>query len=177
MLSLALTVAVLSSSGGLLSGYESQHVRLIDAAEVIGGAALGQQGQTVDQMKQHLADLEDSLPGFVLPIVLMGAGVATEILGLVLSGAAYGLSALYWVGFILYVLAGPALIIVGGIILIVTIVKRVKITREIRSVERQIQAAESGGGGYQPLPSGPTPPPPPTSLLSTPTSSLVLAEF
>jgi hypothetical protein len=176
MLSLALTVAVLSSSGGLLSGYESQHVRLIDAAEVIGGAALGQQGQSVDQMKQHLADLEDSLPGFVLPIVLMGAGVATEILGLVLAGISY-YGALYWVGWVLYVLAGPALIIVGGIILIVTIVKRVKITREIRSVERQIQAAESGGGGYQPLPTGPTPPPPPTSLLSTPTSSMVLAEF
>jgi hypothetical protein len=182
MLSLALSVAVLSSSGGLLSGYESSHVRLIDAVEVVGGVALGQAGyaapQSLEGLRNHLAELEENRPSFVAPIVLLAVGGGVTIMAAIFSAILYSAPSLA-VGFlaVAFWIAGPVLLVVGAIILGVTIGRSARANREINRVKTQIQQLEAGGGGYQPLPTGPTPPPPPQSQLTGPSTDLVLAAF
>jgi hypothetical protein len=170
MLSLALSLAVMSSSGGLLEQYTPVHVRLLESpASEVPAVLLGQyaprsnspyvnQGppMSLEAMRAEYARLEESLPGLVAPIVLLSlAG------GLLITSAIFW-STLYEVLLIVGVftfIGAVACGIAGGIILGTTLGRRHRINRDMNQLQAQIRAMEQSGGS--PLPQGPVPPPPP----------------
>jgi uncharacterized membrane protein YciS (DUF1049 family) len=133
--------------------------------------------QSLEQMRAQLLELEENLPTFTAPIVLASVGVGLLVTVSIIASVGYfGWLALALVaaGYIV----GAVLAIVGGVMIATTAVRRGRANRQIRTLQQQIQQMEaSGGGGYQPLPTGPMPPPPPSSLLLGPSNGMLLAEF
>lgn len=194
MLSMALSVAVLASSGGLLSEHLPAGVRLLDAAEVIPSAMLGArrdrdrddgisamqlQSMSLQQLHEEYDRLEDEKPGIGLGIGLLAGGIGAIITGILMMALAY-YSYVAIIG-LTVMLAGIALAIVGPILLGRASRERRSISREQDAIDRQIRIMEGGGQGGAPLPSGPMPPPPPPppplSGLSTFEPHVVLASF
>lgn len=188
MLSMALSVAVLASSGGLLSEHLPAGVRLLDAAEVIPSAMLGArrdrddgisamqlQSMSLQQLHEEYDRLEDEKPGIGLGLTLTIVGGGLFITGWIVWWYASILAG------VLMIIPGVVLCIVGPILLASAIRGGRRISREQDAIDRQIRILEGGGQGGAPLPSGPMPPPPPPppplSGLSTSGPSLVLASF
>ncbi len=185
--SLVLTAALSGSSGGLLAGYQSPHVRLIDVATEAGGfvervskhAARGLEQMTPDQLMLERDRLSDERPGLVLPIVLMIAGAATAAVGYgVVFGAAIA-------GLVIFSV-GAAALVVGTVILIVNIVKRGTLSKDIAYIDGLIRTRSNAlpgqpmapGQPYTP-PSDVPPPPPPQPGVLAPVAApqLLLATF
>lgn len=175
MLSLALSMAVLASSGGLLSEHLPAGVRLLDATDAVAGALLGARGRdrndgispaqlqamSLQQLKEEYDRLEDEKPGLGLGIGLLAGGVAGIVTGIVIMAAGYYV----WVvtvGLVIF-LAGIALAIVGPILIGSAARGRRRISRDQDAIDRQIRILESGSAPM--LPTGPTPPPPPPPPL------------
>ncbi|MGV3623352.1 MAG: hypothetical protein ACO1OB_21210, partial [Archangium sp.] len=109
----ALAALLSSSSGGLLNGYQSQHVRFIDVPAEVGGRTLasskyatpGLEGMSLDQLEAERLRLTDERPGLALPIVLMVGGGVIAAVG---YGVVYG-SVL--VGLIIFSVGAAALVV------------------------------------------------------------------
>ena len=171
MLSLALSLVVMTSSGGLLSDYTSEHVRLIDSPVTeVGASLLGARPpayaqpptttMSLDQLKAEYTRLEEERPSLVGPIVMLSIGVALLITSSVLWDIAFYSYYVSWALFLVGVatfVGGVVLAIIGGIQLGRAIGGRHRTDRELRQLDGQIRAME----GSAPLPSGPMPPPPP----------------
>lgn len=188
--SLALTALLSTSSGGLLAGYESQHVRFIDVPAEAGGfvarvskyASPGLETMSLQQLEAERRRLNDERPGLVLPIVLM-------ISGAVVAAVGYGV---FWgsaVAGLVILGAGTAALVVGTVLLIVNLVKRGAIARDLTYVESLLRSRSYGAPPGQPgnpgepqwAPPGdvpPPPPPPPAGVLApVPAPQLELASF
>lgn len=186
--SLALAALVSSSSGGLLSEYQSPHVRFIDVAGEIGGLATGSskyatpglENLSLEQLQAERLRLEDERPGIALPIVLIVVGALAAAIG---YGVVYG-SVL--AGLIIFT-AGAAALVAGTVWLIVNLVKRGKISRDLTYVDSLIRTRSYGASPGQPIsPQGqqfippndvPPPPPPPPGAMWVPAPQFELASF
>lgn len=187
--SLVLTAALSGSSGGLLAGYVSPHVRLIDVPTEAGGfvarvskhAAQGLEQMTPDQLMLERDRLSDERPGLALPIVLMIAGAVTAAVG---YGVVFGAT----IAGVIIFSVGAAALIVGTVILIANIVKRGKLTRDITYIDGLIRTRTMGAPPGQPMPPGqpytppsdvPPPPPPQQPGVFAPVAApqLLLATF
>jgi hypothetical protein len=178
MLSLALSMALLTSSGGLLSEHLPAGVRLLDAASVVPGAFLGArardrddgissaqlQSMSLEQLRSEYDRLEDEKPSLGLGIGLLVGGIASLTTWLVLwiVAAQVVSTAAFWVGFV-FLPVGIVLTIIGAINLARASRERRRDSRDQEMLMRQIRLLEGGGQGgpLPPLPTGPTPPPPP----------------
>ena len=172
MLSLALSMAVMTSSGGLLSEHLPAGVRLLDAPSVVPSAMLGRirdrdrdrdrddglsraelQSMSLQQLHEEYDRLEDEKPG-------IGLGLTLTIVG----GAVLLTSFFFWYGWwyvgLIMTLPAIALCIIGPILLAKAIRARHRYNRDQDAIDRQIRVLESGGQGGA-VPPGPTPPPPP----------------
>jgi len=180
MLSLALSMAVLTASGGLLSEHLPAGVRLLDLPSAIPGALLGArdergislgeaQAMSLDQLRSEYDRLEDEKPGLGLGIGLLVGGIASLFTWAVLWIVAMSVvsAAAFWIGFILLPV-GVTLTIIGAIALSRAGRERRRSTRDQEMLMRQIRIRE-GGGQLPPLPTGPPPPPPPPPLGGFPT--------
>lgn len=187
MLSLALSVAVLSSQGGLLAEYQPRHLRLIDAAEVIGSSVASQAGyapvpMTPDAIRAQIADLEENMPTLVMPIVFLSIGVGVGLTSSIIWSAVYIFDTAVYLLLGAGVVVGIVFTIIGVVTLINRIVGRARTQREINRLEAQLNqagpGAPTGNDTYQPLPTSPAPPPPPpTSQFDGPGAGVMVAEF
>jgi hypothetical protein len=176
MMSLALSLTVLTSSGGMLAGHLPAGVRLLDAPARLPGTLVAAArpaiseylSMSVPQLKEEWLRLEDEKPGLgggitltVLGGVFLIGGVSTFLYS-VLNWAALTQDVLVglFLGGIVGAVAGLVLVIVGPILIGVVAGQRHRVEREQEAVRAQIQYLE-GGGGTTPLPTGPLPPPPP----------------
>jgi hypothetical protein len=165
MLSLAATLTLLTSSGGLLAEHLPTGVGLLDGADRVLLAARDEgpapavadyPGMSLSQLHLEWDRLEASKPGFGLGIGLTAAGAGALVLGLVLLVVQ---SPVVLVVGLVMLAAAVGLLIAGPIILSRILGERDRITREQGEVRRQMQLLQ---GGDAPLvPSGPRPPPPP----------------
>lgn len=188
--SVALAALISSSSGGLLSDYQSPHVRFIDVPAETGGFVIrlskyttpGLENMSLQQLEAERARLTDEKPGLALPIVLMisGAVVAAVGYGVVFGSVVAGL---------IIFSAGTAALVVGTVLLIVNIVKRGHINRDLTYVDSLIRTRAYGAPPGQPVsPPGqqfvppndvpPPPPPPPSGVMApVPAPQFELAAF
>jgi hypothetical protein len=200
MLSLALSLAVISSSGGLLADYHTTNVRLLDAPVTEVGAPLiaqysnrppprgypqpyaqPQPTMSLENLKAEYARLEAERPSLTGPIVMLsiagGLLITSSILWAV-AGSAYDggtILALALIGTATFV-GAVVFAIIGGVTLGVALGKRHRIDRDLRGIDAQIRSLEGGA----PLPSGPMPPPPPppqSQGYNAPLPTLAIAGF
>lgn len=170
MMSLALSVAVLSSSGGLLAERLPSGVRLLDSPTVAFGTVLGasagdEKQRSLEAMTRGELEVErlrllDAQPSYAPGLIVAGAGVA----GIVVGGLLLGLTSrtLGSVAGIVTILGGVAALVTGGILLIITAVQGPAVASQLRRVEQRLntllqQQGDAPAGGDAP----PPPPPPP----------------
>lgn len=182
MLSLALSVALLSSSGGLLSERLPSSARLVDASTLAFGTVLGAsagdekvrslESLTRGELEAERLRLLDSQPSFVPGLVVAGAGVAGVVVGVVLLavtartiGTAAGLVTL---------LGGVAAMVTGAVLLIVAAVRGPAVTSQLRRVEQRINTLLKEQGDTPAGDAPPPPPPPPGALRDLPQPPQVL---
>lgn len=183
---LALTVALMS--GGLLQERQPPpQFHLVDSStlEVVAGGLLkAGAGDNVEvmslaELQAEKMSLEDSKRSLVLPIVLIGVGVAAYVTGAIIYAATLSLAGAA-IELVLY-LAATALVVVGAILLIVAIVHNVKIGKRMRRVDERISTFNSpgmpAGGGSNDAPPPPPPPPPGAQWLMPVQPTLTLASF
>lgn len=168
--SVAFAALLSSSSGGLLSGYQSQHVRFIDVPAEIGGRVVGSskyatpglETMSLEQLQAERLRLEDERPGIAVPIVLIVVGAVAAAIG---YGVVFGSVV---AGLIIFS-AGAAALIAGTVWLIVNLVKRGKLSRDLTYVDSLIRTRSYGAPPGQPIappgqqfaPPSDVPPPPP----------------
>jgi hypothetical protein len=179
MLSVALSMAVLTSSGGMLAEQMPHGVRLLDEPAQLPGLLLGAargespgiseyQSMSLPQLQEEWTRLEESKPGLGAGIAVTVVGGAAFLTGLILFfyGAALyaigGSLGVFVVGMVLGI-AGIVMLIVGPIMIGSAGRERRRVDREQEAVRHQIRLLE-GGGSAPPLPMGPPPPPPPPPL-------------
>lgn len=172
MMSLALSLALCTSSGGLLAEQLPAGVRLLDSPTVAFGTVLGasagdEKQRSLESMTRGELEVErlrllDAQPSYAPGLIVAGAGVA----GVIVGGLLLGLTsrAIGSVAGIVTILGGVAALVTGGILLIITAVQGPAITSQLRRVEQRLntllkQQGESTGGD------APPPPPPPPGAL------------
>jgi hypothetical protein len=168
MLSLAATLTLMTSSGGLLAEHLPAGVGLLEGSDRVLLASRDEgpaptvadyPGMSLSQLHLEWDRLEASKPGFGVGIGLTAGGAGALVLGLVLVTVQ---SLVVVVAGLVLLTGALALLIIGPIILAGTLGVRDRITRDQGEVRRQMQLLQ---GGDAPLvPSGPPPPPPPRPL-------------
>ncbi len=203
MLSAALVLTLLQSSGGLLadSAVETRHARFITSpGEQVAGSVLGRRAADYDKPidLMSLEELHATRAWEEENKSSVGGAVALLVVGGLLALVA---SPILWYAavfssfptILILALSGVATFIVGVVLAIVGIVKLAKgisgnarANRRIRQLDARIEQLQSGAPGqmpppYQPQPGydapPPPPPPPPSSGLMNLPANLVLAEF
>ncbi len=171
LVSLALSVALSSSSGGLLAGRLPVGVRLLDAPTTAFGVVLGASAErqlNLEAMSHGELEMErlrliDSQPSVVPGIVVASAGLVAFIVGyavLEITGGTVGTLA----GALLLV-GGLAALVTGGIMLLVAIIRGASTSARIRRVEQRINTLLQQPSGVPLEGDAPPPPPPPPGVL------------
>lgn len=194
MIALALTVALSSSSGGLLAETQTnmRHARLIESPlEFAGSTALAArpvESMSLPELESALQEELDNRRSFAAPIILLSLGVAALITANVLLFIPISSAALLpvLIAVVVLYIAGIGLAIAGTAVLISTVVRNAKSSQHVRRLENRIdQLRAAPQYAPQPLPPGgdmPPPPPPPMpqgTFLDLPKAEpqLVLATF
>lgn len=192
LLSLALSVALSSSSGGLLADHLPRGVRLLDAPRALPGPPPAfpspeepvpgdYQSMSLSELKLAYTRLGESKPSGTLGGVLLGVGIGALVLGLSAMTVGLLVPLLGWtvVGLVVAA-AGLALVIAGPILMSNGIRAAKGVEREQEFIRRQMRLLE---GGTAPLPAGPgrapppPPPPPPLGALGPASPLVALASF
>lgn len=196
MLSLALTVALSSASGGLLTETDTtlRHARLIESpVSFAGSMALGArpiENMSLPELEQARQEELDNRRSLVAPIVLIivgGAAIITANIlfavwpttsaAVILTGLAVGVTVL---------IAGIVVAAIGVGVLIGAIVRNAKSAKHLNRIENRIDELRASPQ-YAPQPQpgdAPPPPPPPPPMptgafldLTPGSSQLTLATF
>ena len=194
MLSLALTVALSSASGGLLTETDTtlRHARLIESpVSFAGSMALGArpiEAMSLPELEQARQEELDNRRSLVAPIVLIVVGGAAVITANILWAvwpATTAASALVGIGIGAAIfIAGIVVAAVGVGILISAIVRNAKSAKHLNRIENRIDELRASPQ-YAPQPQpGDAPPPPPPPMptgafldLTPGSSQLTLATF
>lgn len=196
MLSLALTVALSSASGGLLTETDTtlRHARLIESpVSFAGSMALGArpiEAMSLPELEQARQEELDNRRSLVAPIVLIVVGGAAVITANILWAvwpATTAASALVGIGIGAAIfIAGIVVAAVGVGILISAIVRNAKSAKHLNRIENRIDELRASPQ-YAPQPQpgdAPPPPPPPPPMptgafldLTPGSSQLTLATF
>ena len=196
MLSLALTVALSSASGGLLTETDTtlRHARLIESpVSFAGSMALSArpiEAMSLPELEQARQEELDNRRSLVAPIVLIVVGGAAVITANILWAvwpATTAASALVGIGIGAAIfIAGIVVAAVGVGILISAIVRNAKSAKHLNRIENRIDELRASPQ-YAPQPQpgdAPPPPPPPPPMptgafldLTPGSSQLTLATF
>jgi len=171
MLSLALSVAMLTSTGGMLADHLPRGVRLLDAPRALPGPPPAfpteepvpgdYQSMSLAQLRAAAARIEDSKPSAAGGIVLLAGGITGIVVGLVAILVGVFVPSVGWlVAGLIITAAGLAMTVIGPILMASALRGRLSAERDLDFIQRQIRMLEGGGA---PTPAGPprTPPPPP----------------
>ena len=154
MFSLALSVVVISSSGGLLSERVPAAGLLVGAID-LNTASASYDNMTVAELTTERARLVETMPSLGLGIGLTAAGGGVLLTGLIILAAAYDI-AVAAVGLVLMALSVP-LLIIGPIFLFGALRDRRGVQTQLRLVDQRI--AQVRRDELSPPPQN-TPPPP-----------------
>lgn len=179
MLSLALAVAMTTSSGALLSEPTLRSARLLDAPSTAFGLVLGQGGErqknleamTRGELEMERLGLLDSRPTVVPGIIIGSAGAVLAIVGFIITRVAPATRGDV-VGLVLLV-SGLAGLVTGAVLAIIAFIRAGEVDARLRRVEQRINTVIRDEGLAPPQLGPPPPPPPPGAWRDLPQPPLV----
>lgn len=160
MHALALTVALMSSSGGLLSEHLPRGVRLLESPTTAAGTVLGAAPQLdLEAMSRTELEMErlrlvDDRRSVAPGIIFLVSGGVTFLLGSTL------LLADVLVAGAIITLIGAGAVVAGIILLVSAVSHNARNTASLRRIEQRIGTLEQTGPGGGDAPPPPPPPPP-----------------